>query len=86
MILLHPKKHDRKYPDERSREVMLKTIEFFERKGKARLKEDDHAAVWYADFLDFVREERIFATPGVVDGAGYLRGEEHFWKIVVEEE
>jgi acyl-CoA dehydrogenase len=62
MILLHPKKHDRKYPDERSREVMLKTIEFFERKGKQRLKEDDHAAVWYADFLDFVREERIFAT------------------------
>jgi acyl-CoA dehydrogenase len=62
MILLQPKKHDRKYPDERSREVMLKTIEFFERKGKQRLKEDDHAAVWYSDFLDFVRKERIFAT------------------------
>jgi len=62
MILLQPKKHDRKYPDERSREVMLKTIAFFEAKGKQRLKDDDHAAVWYEDFLDFVREERIFAT------------------------
>jgi acyl-CoA dehydrogenase len=62
MILLQPKKHDRKYPDERSREVMLKTIEFFESKGKRRLKEDDHAAVWYADFLEFARKERIFAT------------------------
>jgi acyl-CoA dehydrogenase len=69
MILLQPKQHDRKYPDERSREVMLKTIEFFERKGKRRLKEDDHAAVWYADFLDFVRKERIFAT--MCTPAGY---------------
>ena len=69
MILLQPKKHDRKYPDERSREVMLKTIEFFERKGKQRLKEDDHAAVWYADFLEFVRKERIFAT--MCTPAGY---------------
>ncbi len=62
MILLHPRRHDRHYPDERSREVMRATIEFFERKGKARLKEDDHAAAWYQDFLDFVRDERIFAT------------------------
>ena len=70
MILLQPKKHDRKYPDERSREVMLETIEFFERKGKRQLKEDDHAAVWYADFLDFVREKRIFATMCTPSGYG----------------
>ena len=70
MILLQPKKHDRKYPDERSREVMLKTIEFFESKGKQRLKEDDHAAVWYADFLEFVRKERIFATMCTPSGYG----------------
>ena len=62
MILLNPKAHRRPYPDDRSREVMLKTIEFFERKGKARIKEDYHAKVWYSDFLDFVKEERIFAT------------------------
>jgi acyl-CoA dehydrogenase len=41
---------------------MRKTIEFFETKGKQRLKEDDHAASWYQDFLDFVGRERIFAT------------------------
>ena len=51
MILLNPRKHDRKYPDERSREVMLATIAFFESKGLRRLKEDDHAAVWYEDGL-----------------------------------
>ena len=54
MVLLNPKKHRRAYPDERSREVMLKTIDFFERKGKRRIKNDYHAQVWYADFLVFV--------------------------------
>ena len=38
MILLNPKKHTRLYPDERSREIMIKTIGFFEDKGKKRLK------------------------------------------------
>jgi acyl-CoA dehydrogenase len=30
MILLNPKRHDRYYPDERSRQIMRKTISFFE--------------------------------------------------------
>ena len=42
MILLDPNHHNRTYPDERSREIMLKTIAFFEGRGKAKLKEDDH--------------------------------------------
>ena len=70
MILLNPKKHSRPYPDELSREVMLKTIEFFERKGKHRIKEDYHAQEWYADFLDFVKEEKIFATMCTPAGNG----------------
>ena len=62
MILLNPKKHNRAYPDEASRELMLKTIEWFEKKGKAKIKEDEHGRVWYRDFLDFVKENKIFAT------------------------
>jgi acyl-CoA dehydrogenase len=62
MILLNPQKHARKYPDERSRQIMLKTIEFFERKGKKKLKEDDHERAWNYDFVDFLRRERIFST------------------------
>ena len=62
VILLNPKHHTRPYPDERSREIMRKTIEFFERKGKRRLKEDDQERVWYADFLEFLQCEGIFAT------------------------
>ncbi|MBI5117180.1 acyl-CoA dehydrogenase [Candidatus Poribacteria bacterium] len=62
MILLNPKKHTREYLDAKSREIMLKTIEFFEKKGKNKIKEDDHKKVWYADFLEFQKKEKVFAT------------------------
>ncbi|TFG12133.1 MAG: acyl-CoA dehydrogenase, partial [Promethearchaeota archaeon] len=61
-ILLNPKHHKRYYPDERSKEIMLKTIEFFEKKGKAKLKEDDHNRVWYSDFLEFQKQNELFAN------------------------
>jgi acyl-CoA dehydrogenase len=61
-LLLNPKKHDRFYPDEHSRDIMLKTIEFFENKGKRKLKSDDQARLWYADFLEFQKNSKIFAT------------------------
>jgi acyl-CoA dehydrogenase len=62
MILLDPLNLNRPYPDERSRDVMNATVDFFESKGKAQLKHDDHERVWYQDFLDFQGRERIFAT------------------------
>lgn len=60
-ILLNPKNHVRVYHDDHSREIMLKTIEFFENKGKRKLKEDDRNRVWYSDFLEFQKENKIFA-------------------------
>ncbi len=68
-LLLNPKMHDRYYPDEYSREVMLKTIQFFEQKGKRRLKDDDRDCVWYADFLQFQKREKIFSA--LLTPAGY---------------
>ena len=62
MILLHPNHLQRDYPDERSAEVMRRVVEFFEAKGLQRIREDDQAAVWYQDFVDFLKRERIFAT------------------------
>ncbi len=62
MILLNPKKLSQRYPDKRSLEVMASTIDFFEKKGKKRLKEDVHQRVWYDDFLKFIKDEKIFAT------------------------
>ncbi len=61
-MLLNPKKASFDHLDPRSREIMAKTIAFFETKGKEQLKHDDHERVWYADFLDFVKENEIFAT------------------------
>jgi acyl-CoA dehydrogenase len=62
MILLNPKKLSLRHQDTRSADVMASTIDFFEKKGKKRLKEDTHARVWYDDFLTLVKNERIFST------------------------
>ncbi len=62
MILLNPRKHVRQYSDTRSRDIMLKTIDFFERKGLSSIKDDDHKRIWYREYLDFVKENQIFAT------------------------
>ena len=62
MILLNPRNMVRNYPDQRSREIMEKTIAFFETKGLTRLKEDYNGAVWYADFIEFCKQEGILAS------------------------
>ncbi|MGH7786510.1 MAG: acyl-CoA dehydrogenase family protein [Candidatus Binatia bacterium] len=80
-MLLNPTRLDRAYPDERSREVMRKTVEFFERKGKRRLKADYHAQEWYADFLEFVQRERIFATMCTPAGYGAADARWDTWRI-----
>ncbi|MHA1137910.1 MAG: acyl-CoA dehydrogenase [Candidatus Thorarchaeota archaeon] len=59
MVLLDPNNLTRKYPDDESKEIMKKTVEFFENKGKVALKNDDHERVWYQDFLDFLKKEKI---------------------------
>ena len=62
MILLNPKRHVSRCADDRSREIMARTVEFFENKGLQKLKEDDRGRVWYADLLEFIGRERVFAT------------------------
>ncbi len=61
-MLLNPNQLERRYPDPRSGEIMAATVDFFESRGKARLKHDDHERTWYSDFLDHVGRERIFAS------------------------
>jgi acyl-CoA dehydrogenase len=60
-MLLNPKTEKYEYLDERSREIMLKTIEFFETKGKEKCKEDLRGRVWQQDFFDFIKDHRVFA-------------------------
>ena len=59
-MLLNPKLYRGEHFDQASQEIMLKTIDFFESKGKEKLKKDDRERVWYDDFLQFVRENKIF--------------------------
>lgn len=70
-ILLSPKKYrDRNYPDERSKEIMLKTIEWFENKGLAAQKEAYHKHEFVDDFQEFVTKEGIFETLFLPKGYG----------------
>jgi len=62
MILLNPKTYSRDGADSQTREVMSKTIDFFEKKGLEKLKKDFHERSWYSDFIDFMDEENILAT------------------------
>jgi len=81
MILLNPKRHDRYYPDERSRQVMRETIDFFETKGKGKLLEDYYDRVWYRDFLAYVASHRLFATMCTPAGEGAADARWDTWRI-----
>jgi acyl-CoA dehydrogenase len=61
-LLFNPRTYTAAEFDEPTRRALRATIEFFESRGKRKLKDDDHERVWYADFLEFVHRERIFAT------------------------
>jgi acyl-CoA dehydrogenase len=61
-LLFNPRMYDPADLDPETRRLLHATIEFFESRGKARLKEDDHAASWYSDYLEFIGRERLFAT------------------------
>jgi acyl-CoA dehydrogenase len=80
-MLLHPKKQNREYLDKKTEEIMEKTIEFFENKGLKKIKEDDHERVWYSDFLDFVKKEKIFATLLTPSGYGAEDSRWDMWRI-----
>jgi acyl-CoA dehydrogenase len=69
-LLLNPKNETYQDLDEKSGELVRKTIEFFENKGKEKLKHDDHERVWYADFLEFSKREKLFATFLTPQGEG----------------
>src|SRR5688572_8530655 len=59
--LFNPRGYDPADFDEATRRALTATIEFFESRGKATLKEHDHERTWYADFIELVKRERIFA-------------------------
>ncbi|RZS31192.1 acyl-CoA dehydrogenase [Herbihabitans rhizosphaerae] len=61
-LLLNPSAYDPAHFDEQTRRVLAATVEHFEGRGLAKLVEDYHAHTWYQEFLDFVAEQKVFAT------------------------
>jgi acyl-CoA dehydrogenase len=70
MLLFNPLKHNRSYADPKTREMMQKVISFFENKGLEKIKFDWHNKVWNHDFVDFMKENQIFATLMTPSGYG----------------
>ena len=61
-ILLNPQKPNFTDIDSKDKILLEKTIDFFENRGKIKLKDDDHGRVWYSDFLDFQAQNKVFST------------------------
>ncbi len=62
MQILNPKNPDYSHLDKETRDMLTSTIAFFEKKGKKKLKADDHQFLWYEDFLAHIKKEKIFAS------------------------
>lgn len=77
--LLNPRRHQPLSGDPRTQDIIRKTIEFFETRGKQKLKHDEHERVWYADFIEFQKRERIFSTLMTPAGNGDAAGEPARW-------
>jgi acyl-CoA dehydrogenase len=78
-MLLNPATETFSHLDERSAAIMRETIGFFEDKGKAKLKADDHDRTHYDDFIAFQGERGIFSqllTP-TAHGDGSTRWDNH---------
>jgi acyl-CoA dehydrogenase len=61
-LLFDPNAYDPLQFDAETRRQLRAVIEWFEGRGKAKLLRDDLEATWVSDFLDFIKQERIFAT------------------------
>ncbi|WP_433660128.1 acyl-CoA dehydrogenase family protein [Nocardia sp. CA-128927] len=60
--LFNPKTCEFAEFDAETRRLLRATVDWFEGRGKAVLKQEDRDRVWYAEFLDFVKREGVFAT------------------------
>ncbi len=81
MVLLNPQNYEREHLDPRAKDIMLKTIGFFENKGLSSIKEDDKNFTWYQDYLDFIGQEEIFADLLTPTGYGKSDSRWDLWRV-----
>lgn len=60
--ILNPKTAEFSEFDSYTQNILKKTVEFFENKGLPEMKKEEHEAVWYTDFLEFLKENKVFYT------------------------
>jgi acyl-CoA dehydrogenase len=75
MLLFHPRTYEASRYDAATRGALLAVRDFFESKGHDALKQESHAAAWYADFLEMLARDRVFATFGTPEAVGRLVGD-----------
>jgi len=68
-MLFNPKKHNIEYKDPKTKELMQKVIDFMENKGLKSIKKDWHDKTWNHEFVEFMKENQVFAT--LMTPAGY---------------
>ena len=61
-LLFDPNTYDPSHFDPETRHQLRAVIDWFESRGKVKLLRDDLEAAWVSDFLDFIKQEKIFAT------------------------
>ena len=61
-LLFDPNTYDPQQFDAETRRLLRATIDWFEGQGKKRILDDDLTAQWPAEFVDFVKREKLFAT------------------------
>jgi acyl-CoA dehydrogenase len=63
-LLFNPHTYDPSHFDDVTRRLLRTTIDWFEHRGKETLLQNYRECVWYADFLEFVAKEYLFAKMG----------------------
>ncbi len=63
-LLFNPHTYDSSHFDDATRRLLGATIDWFEHRGKETLLRNYRECVWYADFLEFVAKEHLFAKMG----------------------
>ncbi|MCZ4123065.1 acyl-CoA dehydrogenase [Streptomyces sp. H39-S7] len=71
-MLFNPRTYDPVQFDERTRQLLRATVDWFESRGKKALIDTYVDRAWYGDFLEFAAKEGLFAeflTPSSADGS-----------------
>lgn len=69
-ILFNPKKISLKNGDISTLNIFQKTVDFFENKGLASIREDDKLVKWQDDFMKYQKKHKIYATMLTAEGYG----------------